>query len=71
MGLPASVGNARAGTSIALGGPERLREPADVKRWMLWASLALGAVVLGWMAWRLSRELGDAPAPGATESRPE
>jgi hypothetical protein len=60
-GLPPSVGVARAGLPVELGGPNRLREPPDVKRWILWASLALGAVVLGWMAWRLSREMGPAP----------
>jgi hypothetical protein len=65
-GLPANVGVARVGQTIALGGPARLREPPDVKRWMLWASLALGAVVLGWMAWRLSREMGPAPDGHAT-----
>jgi len=35
-----------------------LREPMDVKRWGLWAVLILASVVLGWMALRLSRQMG-------------
>ena len=62
-GLPSGVGTASVGPAMELGGPDRLRAPTDVKRWMLWASLVLGALVLGWMAWRLSREMGAAPAP--------
>ena len=38
-GLPANVGAARPDAAVALGGPDRLREPIDVKRWLLWASL--------------------------------
>jgi threonine/homoserine/homoserine lactone efflux protein len=56
---------------MELGGPARLRTPPDVKRWMLWASLILGALVLGWMAWRLARELGTAPAPRDRDTPPE
>ena len=62
--LPPNVGVAQVGPMISLGGPDRLREPPDVKRWILWATLALGAILLGWMAWRLSREMGPAPEPG-------
>jgi len=54
-----------------LGGPDRLREPPDVKRWMLWASLALGALVLGWMAWRLSREMGPTPERNRADPPPD
>ncbi len=41
----------------ALGGAERLTRPIDAKRWLLWSTLVLGVVVLGWMAWRLSRQM--------------
>ncbi len=61
-GLPANVGIARQGAPVPLGGMQRMREPIDTRRWLLWASLALAAMVLGWMAWRLSREMGAAPA---------
>jgi hypothetical protein len=58
----ANVAVARAGEPITLGGAEQLRKPPDVKRWVLWAALVLGVVVLGWMAWRLSREMAAATA---------
>jgi len=70
-GLPRNVLMALAGPPVKLGGPDRLREPPDVKRWMLWASLALGALVLGWMAWRLSREMGAAPEAGDAKLPPD
>jgi len=57
-GLPESVGVAQASASTQLGGPSRLRAPLDTKRWMLWAILVLGAAILGWMAFRLSRQIG-------------
>ena len=56
-GLPANVAIAAAGAPMAIGGPNQLKKPPDVKRWALWAALVLGVVVLGWMAWRLSREM--------------
>lgn len=66
-GLPANVGVARQGAPVPLGGMQRMREPIDTKGWLLWASLALAAVVLGWMAWRLSREMS---AQRAAETDP-
>jgi hypothetical protein len=56
-------------TSVeALGGAERLTRPIDAKRWLLWSTLVLGVLVLGWMAWRLSHQMSapaadDAPEP--------
>ena len=58
----ANVAVARAGEPMTLGGAEQLRKPPDVKRWVLWAALVLGVVALGWMAWRLSREMAAATA---------
>ena len=52
---------ARAGPSYVLGGPERLRPPPTTAPWRmaaLWSALGLGVLVLAWMAYRLSRELG-------------
>lgn len=63
--LPANIVVARAGPRTELGGPERRQKPPDVKRWALWATLVLGALVLGGMAWRLSREM---KSPGGVES---
>jgi len=64
-GLPANVGVARQGAPVPLGGMQRMREPIDTKRWLLWASLLLAARVLGWMAWRLAKEMGSGPAADA------
>lgn len=53
---------ARLGEPTALSGEKTLRAPIDYKRWLLWASLILGAAVLGLMAYRLLRQMGRAPA---------
>jgi hypothetical protein len=54
----------------ALGGAERLTKPIDAKRWLLWSTLVLGVLVLGGMAWRLSKQLdSSAPAVDATSHR--
>src|SRR5258708_499724 len=47
----------------ALGGAERLTKPIDAKRWLLWSTLVLGVLVLGGMAWRLSKQLDTSAAP--------
>jgi hypothetical protein len=52
----------------ALGGAERLTRPIDAKRWLLWSTLVLGVIVLGWMAWRLSRQMS-LPATNDTPAR--
>ena len=69
-GLPPGVAPAFPGAVTKLGGPARLRDAPDGKRWMLWASLVLGAAVLGWMAWRLSKEMGAAPEGEADKPPP-
>ena len=58
---------ATAGT-LAPSDPRALRKPIDVKRWALWSVLVLAAVVLGWMAWRLTRQMG--ASPGAQDESP-
>ena len=50
------------GEQVTLAGAARLREPFDYKRWSLWASLILGVLVLGWMAFRLARQMSKPPA---------
>jgi hypothetical protein len=40
-----------------LGGEARREETVDWKRWSLWAALILGVLMLGAMAWRLTRQL--------------
>ena len=52
---------AETGPSYVLGGGERLRSPTTIVPWRtaaLWSALGLGVLVLAWMAYRLSRELG-------------
>lgn len=53
------------------GSASALQPPADVKRWALWASLVVAVVVLGGMAWRLSREMASSTPPADPPSRPE
>jgi hypothetical protein len=62
--LPSGVAVARTAGPINLGGAARLQKPPQIKQWVLWGALLLGVLVLGWMAWRLSRDIGKAePAP--------
>jgi hypothetical protein len=44
-----------------LGGRERLIPPARTLPWRmaaLWSALGVGVLILAWMAYRLSKELG-------------
>jgi Protein of unknown function (DUF3999) len=69
--LPESVVVARTAARVDLGGSTRLLKPPDTKRWVLWGALLLGAAVLGWMAWRLSRDLtkGESASSSANSDR--
>jgi len=52
---------ADTGPTYMLGGTQRLRPPPKTVAWrmaVLWATLGLGALLLAWMVYRLSRELG-------------
>ena len=53
----AATGIARPGSPASLGGAARLRPARDVRRAALWGVLVLGVIVLGWMAWRLSKQI--------------
>jgi Protein of unknown function (DUF3999) len=44
---------------------QRIATEASWSRYLLWAVLALAVVGLGWMAWRMSLQLRQRPAPGA------
>jgi hypothetical protein len=60
-----TVSPALAGSPHTLGGPDRLRPPAKTVPWKmaaLWAALGLGVVLLAWMAYHLSREMGTSAA---------
>lgn len=52
---------AEPGPSYVLGGRERLIPPARTLPWRmaaLWSALGVGVLILAWMAYRLSKELG-------------
>ena len=57
-GAATPLKRAEAGEPTALGGERALQEKIDVKRWALWAALVFGVVFLGWMVWRLVRQMG-------------
>jgi hypothetical protein len=62
------VVQAQTGPSHVLGGVDRLRPAPRTVPWrmtILWLALGLGVVLLAWMTYRLSRELGS----GGTEKR--
>jgi len=63
---PASVKSVEVDAPEVLGGKQALEERIDVKRWTLWASLLAGVALLGWMAWRLLKQMDGAakPRPG-------
>jgi len=65
--LPASVAVARTAARVELGGSTRLQKPTETKRWVLWGVLLLGAMVLGWMAWRLSRDVAKGGSTTSTD----
>jgi Protein of unknown function (DUF3999) len=58
----ASVKSAEADAPAVLGGQRVLDERIDFKRWSLWAALVLGVAFLGWMAWRLLKQMDSSKA---------
>jgi hypothetical protein len=64
------VAPAKLAGEVTLGGVSRLGVARDYKTMALWGSLILGVIILGWMAWRLSRQVSNPPAesPSAKNS---
>jgi hypothetical protein len=58
---PATFGVASVGKAMSPPALDALRTPLEVKRWVLWATLAAAALVLAWMAFRLLRQMRAAP----------
>jgi hypothetical protein len=56
-----NVEPATLGEPVTLAGPGRLREAVDYKKWLLWVILICGVAVLGFMAYRLARQVSQAP----------
>ena len=52
-----NVKSAQALAQQELGGESRREAAVDWKRWSLWAALIIGVLILGAMAWRLTRQL--------------
>jgi uncharacterized protein DUF3999 len=54
-----------------LGGTAVLQRPRERKVWALWIALLVGVAVLGWMAWRLARQIQAPPeSTPATDASP-
>ena len=58
------IKTATTSPGYTLGGIDKLEpppEPLPWRKWLLWFVLITGVVLLAWMVWRLSRQLGESP----------
>jgi hypothetical protein len=55
--LPDNVGTATLSATPSAVNRAALREPLDIKRWLLWGTLVAASLLLGYMALRLSRQV--------------
>ena len=55
--LPENVGVAQAAAGPSVVNRRAMREPLDLRRWLLWGSLVLAALLLGYMALRLAQRM--------------
>jgi hypothetical protein len=51
-----------------LGGAAALHRPFNYRIFVLWGALVLGVLLLGWMAWRLSRQMQSPPTTEAPKA---
>jgi hypothetical protein len=51
-----------------LGGAAALHRPVNYRVFGLWGALVLGVLLLGWMAWRLSKQMQSPPSTGAPKA---
>jgi hypothetical protein len=66
--LPSNVGVATLAVPPSTANRAALREPLDVKRWLLWGSLVVASLLLGYMALRLAQQMRGAAAPARGSS---
>ena len=62
---------AALGEPVTLAGSARMRTPMDYKKWSVWIVLVLGVAALGWMAYRLSRQVSQAPSRSPPTDKPK
>jgi hypothetical protein len=55
--LPDNIADATLAASPSAVNRSALRAPLDIKRFVLWSSLVVAALLLGYMALRLSRQM--------------
>ena len=67
----ATFGVATPGANPAPAAEDALRQPVNVKRWLLWGTLGFATLALAWMAIRLSRQMGSAGKPPGDGPPPE
>jgi uncharacterized protein DUF3999 len=66
------VKRATLGEAKTISGEKKLHAPADYRRWALWTTLILGVAALGYMAFRLFRQMAaDARMRDTAPPRPE
>jgi hypothetical protein len=66
------VKRATLGEARTISGETKLRAPADYRKWALWATLILGVAALGYMAFRLFRQMAvDARMRDTAPPRPD
>jgi hypothetical protein len=66
-----NVEAASLGEPITLAGPARLRDALDYKKWTLWVVLIFGVAALGFMAYRLARQVSQAPRESQSTDKPD
>ena len=62
---------ASLGEPKTLAGPARLREAVDYKKWTLWFILIAGVAALGFMAYRLARQISQSSPQSEPTDKPE
>jgi len=62
---------ASLGETKTLAGPARLREAVDYRKWTLWFILIAGVAVLGFMAYRLARQISQSSPQSQSGDKPE